>query len=166
MNKNEKITHCYSIDTFCSIIKTLRGEFGCPWDQKQTHASLNQGMLEEAAEMVSAVKYFDKTTDSEAMKEELGDVLLQVVMHAQMAEEEGLFTFDDVIEGITNKMIRRHPHVFKPDGTPLNGEAPLPENLRTWSQIKEIENQDKIYQESKFKKIVRKKLIQFLKIFL
>ena len=166
MNKNEKTTHCYSIDTFCSIMKTLRGEYGCPWDQKQTHASLKQSMLEEAAEAVSAIKYYEKTNQPEALREELGDVLLQVVMHAQIAEEEGLFTFDDVIEEVSQKMLRRHPHVFKPDGLPLNGEKPLPENLQSWSQIKEIENQGKTYHETKFKKGIRKKLIQIVQFFL
>ncbi|MDF2556804.1 MAG: yabN [Bacillales bacterium] len=90
------------------IFDILRGPNGCPWDKKQTHESLTKNMLEEAAEYVQAVQ----NNDLENMIEELGDVLLQIMLNSKIGEEDGYFSIDDVIEGITNKMIRRHPHVF------------------------------------------------------
>ena len=90
------------------IVALLRAPGGCPWDREQTHESIRRNMLEEAYEVVEAID----EKDPEHLKEELGDVLLQVVFHAQMAREEGLFTFDDVVDGIAQKMVFRHPHVF------------------------------------------------------
>jgi tetrapyrrole methylase family protein / MazG family protein len=90
------------------IVETLRGPGGCPWDQKQTHASLKKYLIEEAYEVIDAI---DQEDDA-AIAEELGDVLLQVYLHSQIAEESGYFTIDDVIKSISEKMIRRHPHVF------------------------------------------------------
>lgn len=90
------------------ILATLRAPDGCPWDREQTHESLTPYLLEEAAEAVEAVR----SGDPLHLAEELGDVLLQVVFHAQLAAEAGRFTIDDVVEGISRKMVRRHPHVF------------------------------------------------------
>ena len=90
----------------------LRAPDGCPWDRVQTHQSLKAACVEESAEVVSGINILEKTGNPQSLKEELGDLLLQVVMHAQIAEEEGLFTMEDVIRGINEKMIRRHPHVF------------------------------------------------------
>ncbi|CDQ21784.1 bifunctional methyltransferase/pyrophosphohydrolase YabN [Halobacillus karajensis] len=90
------------------VIKMLRSPEGCPWDRKQTHESLRKYMIEEAYEFIDAVNRMD----DDHMVEELGDVLLQVMLHSQIGEDEGFFTIDDVIVSITNKMIRRHPHVF------------------------------------------------------
>ncbi|MDX8047543.1 nucleoside triphosphate pyrophosphohydrolase [Gracilibacillus sp. S3-1-1] len=90
------------------VIATLRAPGGCPWDQKQTHETLRQYIIEEAYEVVDAID----REDDEAIVEELGDVLLQVMLHSQIGEEEGYFTIDDIISSITEKMIRRHPHVF------------------------------------------------------
>ncbi|WP_202081454.1 MazG family protein [Caldalkalibacillus salinus] len=90
------------------IFRTLRGPDGCPWDKKQTHQSLKKYMLEEAQEVVEAIE----EDDVDHLIEELGDVLLQVFLHAQIGEDEGLFTMEDVIQSLNDKMIRRHPHVF------------------------------------------------------
>lgn len=76
----------------------LRGENGCPWDKVQTHESLKPCMMEEAAELLASIRIYDQTGNSDNMREELGDVLLQVVMHAQIASEEGLFTMADVVD--------------------------------------------------------------------
>ena len=94
--------------TFRKIIATLRGPNGCPWDQKQTHESLKKYLLEEAHEFLAAVD----AGDDYAMIEELGDVLLQVFLHAQIGEDNGYFNLEEVLASISEKMIRRHPHVF------------------------------------------------------
>ncbi len=94
--------------TFRQIIAKLRGPNGCPWDQKQTHESLKKYLLEEAHEFLAAVD----DEDDFAMVEELGDVLLQVFLHAQIGEDNGYFTLEEVLASISEKMIRRHPHVF------------------------------------------------------
>ena len=90
------------------VIAELRGPNGCPWDKKQTYQSLKKYLIEEAYELIEAIN----NDDIDHMIEELGDVLLQVMLHAQIGEDEGYFSIDDVIYGITAKMIRRHPHVF------------------------------------------------------
>ncbi|SIS62130.1 bifunctional methyltransferase/pyrophosphohydrolase YabN [Salimicrobium flavidum] len=90
------------------VIRRLRGPGGCPWDQKQTHASLKKYLIEEAYEVVEAID----EEDDEHLADELGDVLLQVMLHSQIGEDEGYFTVDDVIRSVTEKMVRRHPHVF------------------------------------------------------
>jgi len=90
------------------ILAVLRAPDGCPWDREQTHESLLRYLLEESVEVVEAVR----SNDDENLAEELGDVLLQVVFHAQLAAETGRFTIEDVIRSISDKMIRRHPHVF------------------------------------------------------
>ena len=107
------------------IMQCLRAPDGCPWDRAQTPQSIRRNMLEEAYEVVEALD-----EDSPAhLKEELGDVLLQVVFHARMAEEAGRFTFDDVVDGICQKLIFRHPHVFgsvearDPEGALASWEA-------------------------------------------
>jgi len=98
----------YTFEDFKEIIKILRSETGCPWDKEQTHSSLRKNLIEESYEFIHEVD-----TDSKAgMCEELGDVLLQVVMHAEIASEMGEFTMEDVIDGIAKKMLFRHPHVF------------------------------------------------------
>jgi len=114
-------------DEFVDLIATLRGPGGCPWDREQTHRSLAKNMVEEAYEAVHAIE----TDDVVELREELGDVLLQVVLHAQIAADEGTFTIDDVVAAITAKIVRRHPHVF--------GEltaADASEGLARWESIK------------------------------
>lgn len=92
-----------------NIIETLRGENGCPWDREQNHQSIKRGLIEESYEVIEAI---DKNND-EMMIEELGDLLLQIVFHAQIGKEDGYFDINDVVQAICNKMIYRHPHVFK-----------------------------------------------------
>lgn len=94
------------------IMETLRSENGCPWDKKQTHESLKPYVIEEAYELVHAID----SKDTNYFIEELGDVLLQVIFHSQIAKENGDFTINDVIERLNNKLIRRHPHVFENKG--------------------------------------------------
>lgn len=138
----------YSYEDFLEIIAILRGENGCPWDKVQTHESLKPCMMEEAAELVASIRIFDRTGNPENMIEELGDVMLQVVMHAQIASEEGLFTMEDVINEVSRKMVRRHPHVF---GT---GIADTPNDvLVNWEEIKKEEKKDKDWIESPLREI-------------
>ncbi len=94
--------------TLRGIIAQLRGPEGCPWDRKQTHESLRKYLIEEAYELIEAIN----NDDIDNIIEELGDVLLQVVLHAQIGEDDGYFSIEDVIEGVSEKMVRRHPHVF------------------------------------------------------
>lgn len=98
----------YNLEDLRKIMAILRSPDGCPWDREQTHASIRRNMIEEAYEAAEAID----EGDAAHMKEELGDVLLQVVFHACMAEEQGLFSLDDVIDGISKKLVFRHPHVF------------------------------------------------------
>lgn len=119
------------MDELIEVVKRLRAPDGCPWDREQTHGSLKPGIIEEAAEVICGVNVYEKTGDASNLQEELGDLLLQVVMQAQIAEEEGLFSFDDVCTGITDKLIRRHPHVF--GGTQVSGTD---EVLANWEEIK------------------------------
>lgn len=138
----------YTYKDLLEIIKMLRGENGCPWDREQTHESLKPCMMEEAAELLASIRIFDQTGNSENMREELGDVLLQVVMHAQIAEEEGFFTMADVVDEISRKMVRRHPHVF---GT---GSADTPEEvLMNWDEIKKQEKKEKSWITSPLQEI-------------
>lgn len=140
----------YTYEEFLDIIKMLRSENGCPWDKVQTHESLKPCMMEEAAELLASIRIFDQTGNPENMIEELGDVLLQVVMHAQIASEEGLFTMEDVVNEVSQKMVRRHPHVF---GT---GSADTPDEvLVNWEEIKKEEKKDKDWVESPLKEIPR-----------
>ena len=125
-------------ENFQKIIARLRAEDGCPWDREQTHMSLKSACIEEAAEVICGINILDQTGDSDNLKEELGDLLLQVVMHAQIAEEEGLFTMEDVIKGISEKMIRRHPHVF---GETVAADSA--EVLENWDKIKKKEKAGK-----------------------
>ena len=116
------------------LISRLRAPGGCPWDREQTHESLKPMMLEEAYEVVEAID----EGDDEDLRGELGDLLLQVVFHSQIATEENRFTVAEVIERISSKMIRRHPHVFGEDTAQTAGEV-----LRNWEAIKEAELEEK-----------------------
>ncbi|MBB5356598.1 tetrapyrrole methylase family protein/MazG family protein [Anoxybacillus mongoliensis] len=122
----------HDFTTLRRIIATLRGPNGCPWDRKQTHQSLKKYLLEETYELLDAID----RQDDENMIEELGDVLLQVMLHAQIGEDEGMFSIDDVIRVITEKMIRRHPHVF--------GDVHVEHAehvVRNWEAIKQAEKE-------------------------
>ena len=126
-----------------NIMARLRAPDGCPWDREQTHFSLKAACIEEAAEVICGINILEDTGDADNLIEELGDLLLQVVMHAQIAEEEGLFTMDDVIQGISEKMIRRHPHVFGEETVSDSGEA-----LDKWGDIKKKEKAGKEWTEN------------------
>ncbi|MBQ9136575.1 MAG: nucleoside triphosphate pyrophosphohydrolase [Lachnospiraceae bacterium] len=140
----------YTYDDFVEIIKTLRSENGCPWDREQTHESLRPCLMEEAAEVLAAIRILKETDNPENLQEELGDVLLQVVMHAQIAKEEGLFTMEDVVNDVATKMVRRHPHVF---GTVEVEDSD--EVLQNWEEIKKKEKEGKSWVESPLKEIPR-----------
>lgn len=114
MEKGKKSSEmaAQAMEELMQTVARLRAPQGCPWDRAQTHESLKAACVEEAAEVVSGINILSETGRAQSLMEELGDLLLQVVMHAQIAEEEGLFTMEDVIRGINRKMIRRHPHVF------------------------------------------------------
>ena len=98
----------YNINDLIEVMAILRSENGCPWDAEQTHKSIRKNFIEETYEAVEAIDNDDKLL----LKEELGDVLLQVVFHSQMEAEQGTFDFSDVADGITKKLIERHPHIF------------------------------------------------------
>ena len=124
----------YTFQDLIEITAKLRSEGGCPWDRAQTHESLKPYLAEEAGEVLQAID----SKDMENLCEELGDVLLQVVLHAQIAREEGIFTLEDVVQGISEKMIRRHPHVF---GTGHVQDAR--EVVKSWEEIKQEEKAGK-----------------------
>lgn len=129
----------YTFNEFMDIIRDLRSENGCPWDKKQTHESLKKYMIEETYEVIDAVDNKDVLN----LSEELGDLLLQIALHTAIAEEEKEFTIEDVINGISKKMIHRHPHVF---GTAYAED----ENkvLKNWEEIKREEKKETMASES------------------
>lgn len=113
------------------IISKLRSPEGCPWDRKQTHESLKRFLLEETYELFEAID----EKDAESMKDELGDVLLQVLLHAEIAREEGAFSIEDVLTNLAEKLVRRHPHVF----TEALALKTPDEVVKTWDAIKKTE---------------------------
>lgn len=124
----------YTFDELCSIVEKLRSPEGCPWDRAQTHESLKPCLLEETYEVLDGIECLEKTGEYESLCEELGDLLLQVLMHSQIAQEEKGFTLEDVISGISRKMIRRHPHVFGDKRQVLAQEVP-----GSWEALKKQE---------------------------
>lgn len=120
----------YSFDEFMDIIRKLRSKEGCPWDREQTHESLKTCLLEECYETIEAIN----NKDNENLCEELGDILLQVALHTAIAEEANEFTISEVITAETEKMIRRHPHVFG-DVVVENSEGVI----KNWDEIKKTE---------------------------
>lgn len=130
----------YTYEDFLEVIKTLRSEHGCPWDREQTHTSLKQCMLEEAYEVVDGIQTYEATGDYQNLREELGDVLLQVVLHSQIASEEGYFTMEDVVDEICEKMVRRHPHVFGKEKTDIK-------NLQEVSFGQKVDTSDKVLEQ-------------------
>ena len=125
----------YTYEQLLEIIAELRSDHGCPWDRAQTHESMIKCLYDECDEVVEAIK----NKDDDNLCEELGDVLLQVLLHAQIAGEEGRFTMADVVDGIAKKMVRRHPQVF--------GNAPMAqseeEGLANWEAVKAMEKEEK-----------------------
>lgn len=122
-----------SLDRLREIVARLRAPDGCPWDREQTHASLRGALIEECYEVIDAIERADDAN----LREELGDLLLHVVMHAQMAGERSAFTLEEVAAEVCRKMIRRHPHVF---GDKLADDSAAV--LRQWEQIKRTEKGD------------------------
>ncbi|NBX93175.1 MAG: nucleoside triphosphate pyrophosphohydrolase [Proteobacteria bacterium] len=130
--KTLKSRACPKLSHFLSVVHELRTK--CPWDKKQTHQTLSKYMLEEAYEAAEAMN----ARDREALQEELGDVLLQVALHSEIANEKGWFDFEKVAEGVAQKMIRRHPHVF--------GDAEMKDyetHLKNWTKLKQQEKPKK-----------------------
>lgn len=128
----------FTLEEFKKIIAKLRAEDGCPWDRVQTHESLKDCMLEEAYETVDAINHNDK----ENLKEELGDMLLQIYLHAQISSEAGEFELEDVVDGIARKMLGRHPHVFGQAAAETAEEV-----LVNWDAIKKKEKGQKSVSE-------------------
>jgi ATP diphosphatase len=118
------------IDQLLRIMARLRAADGCPWDQEQSHATLRSSVIEEAYEVVAAIN----AEDDANLREELGDLLLQVVFHAQIAQDEGRFRFEDVARAIVEKLVRRHPHVFGSENAADSAEV-----LARWDEIKRAE---------------------------
>jgi tetrapyrrole methylase family protein/MazG family protein len=137
----DHLTSCYvpplekagSLSSLREVVARLRAPDGCPWDREQTHDSLRSGLLEETYEVLEALD----SGDPQQLKEELGDMLLQVVLHQQIAVEEGEFRPSEVIEHLVAKLVRRHPHVF--GELEVDGSK---EVLRNWEVIKRLERED------------------------
>lgn len=124
----------HTFQKLIEVVAELRSEHGCPWDREQTFESLKPYLLEESGEVLEAID----NQDMENLCEELGDVLYQVMIHSRIAEEKGLFTIDDVVDGVCEKMIRRHPHVFG------DAVAKTPEeSLNLWQAVKKQEKAKK-----------------------
>ena len=149
----------YDINDLKNLMSLLRSEQGCAWDREQTHKSIRGNLIEEANEAANAID----EENTEELLEELGDLLMQVVFHADIADDDGNFNFDDVVNATCKKLIRRHPHVFG-DMIAITGE----EAINFWEDIKEIEKGikkqgrriseisldelEKLYRESKLEK--------------
>src|SRR5215468_4035135 len=131
MTESSEETLGASFEDFVALIARLRAPGGCPWDREQTHASLKPMTIEEAYEVLEAID----DGDDAHLAGELGDLLLQVVFHSQIAADERRFTIADVIAGVSEKMVRRHPHVFADETAHTAGQV-----LRNWEAIKEAEN--------------------------
>ena len=123
-----------AINRLLTVMEKLRSENGCPWDKEQDHISLRKYLIEECYEVIDAI---DRNDDAD-LEEELGDLLLQVVFHAQLGKERGVFTFDQVTDGISEKMVRRHPHVFGDIHCETSDDV-----LVKWAEIKDEEKKGK-----------------------
>lgn len=121
----------YTFEDLKEIMAKLRAEDGCPWDRVQTHESMKRYLVEECAEVLEAID----NHDPDNLCEELGDVLYQIMIHAEIEKEHGNFTIDDVIDDICWKMVKRHPHVF--------GSNDLPEGLTGAEQWEEVKRREK-----------------------
>lgn len=128
--REDDATMPFDMTPLVNVMARLRGENGCPWDKSQTHKTLRRYLLEEVYEMLDAID----TNDVDGIREELGDILYQVVIHARIAEEEGLFDAQDIVGDVCRKMIRRHPHVFGPKGLE-NGSK----SMVNWDRLKQGE---------------------------
>jgi tetrapyrrole methylase family protein/MazG family protein len=122
-----------SFKDLVEVMRILRGDEGCPWDKEQTHESIKKYLVEETYEVLDAID----EKNMHKLCEELGDLLLQVTFHARMAEEKGFFDINDVIKGIIEKMIRRHPHVFGSETLNTSHQV-----LVKWEEIKDVEQDE------------------------
>jgi len=129
----------YNVNNLCRTIKILRGSNGCQWDKKQTHQSLRQCVIEEAYEVVDAID----NQDVDNLVEELGDLLLQIVFHAEIGSEEGYFNFKDIVTNVNKKMVSRHPHVFGDVKANTVNEA-----LMSWEAAKQKEKNIETYTDN------------------
>jgi len=123
-----------SLTDLAAIMSRLRGPGGCPWDREQTSQSLKPYLLEEVYEVLEAID----AGEASALKEELGDLLLQILFHAQIASEQNQFSFDEVVNDLADKLIRRHPHVFHPTGD-ISSITTSVDVTRQWDQLKQQE---------------------------
>lgn len=123
-----------TFDELVSVMARLRAPGGCPWDREQTYASLAQYLLEESYETFDAIQEADETGDTTNLREELGDILLQVVFHAAIGAEKGDFTIDEVVRGVTEKLVLRHPHVFGDAELKTAGDV-----LDNWDELKKAQ---------------------------
>lgn len=132
--KNEMLNkERYGFEDLLTIMGILRSDEGCPWDREQTHESIKMDTIEEAYEVIDAINH----QDDEHLKEELGDMLLHVVFHSQIAKEDGKYNIEDVINGIATKLVRRHPHVFGSVSADSSEEV-----LKNWEAIKSEEKEN------------------------
>ena len=129
----------YGYEDLLEIIRLLRSEDGCPWDKAQTHQSIRRGLLEEAYEAAEAID----NDDPVLLKEELGDVLMQVVFHADIESDAGRFTIDDVCDGVVKKLLFRHPHVFGSEHEDSPESVPV-----SWDKLKRQEKGQKTVADS------------------
>lgn len=151
----------YTFAKFCEIVAKLRSEEGCPWDKAQTHSSMKSCLIHETTETVAAINLYEQTGDAENLCEELGDLLMQVVLQTQIAAEEGIFTMDDVIRAISQKMIRRHPHVFGEGYRDESGEL-----IRDWHEIKRMEKSGRSEEALKAQEMAEKQASVEVEMFL
>ncbi len=128
----------YKTEDLREIMEILRAPGGCPWDREQDHKSIRRNLIEETYEVVEAID----TDNKELMCEELGDLLLQVIFHARIAEEAGRFSLDDIADGICKKLILRHPHIFADVVAETSDEV-----LKNWDKIKVVEKHQKSHRE-------------------
>lgn len=124
-----------SVNRLLEIVKRLRAPDGCPWDREQTHKSVRGHLVEECAELLEAID----NGDDGGMREELGDVLMHILLHCEIADEQGKFDFYDVAEDLANKLVRRHPHVFGERRAESEDDV-----LGIWREVKAIERKKRV----------------------
>ena len=124
-----------SVDKLVEIVKALRAPDGCPWDREQTHKTIRGHLVEECAEILEAIDLENPAK----IREELGDLLMHIVLHAQIASEENDFTFDDIVNELNEKLVRRHPHVFADKQAFTSDDV-----LKIWQQVKTQEKKERV----------------------
>ena len=127
MSVDFEIKDHYTMEDLIRLITVLRSPGGCPWDRKQTHESIKKNFIEETYEAIEAIN----KKDTQGLREELGDVLLQIMLHCEMEREKGSFDFNDVVNELCQKLVERHPHVFSGSSAANSAEA-----LDRWDEVK------------------------------